>query len=388
MHQMLTVEQYDTRERAAITELPNRVVEMVQAFVFNHLGYPVRVHADRELWKYAEVMHETRFERDFDWLLGQRISDSEFGLIKRVISAGVDMTRTSFSQTVAPRSALVRALHVHRLIQNLPRTGPLRCFEIGPGSGYLGCLLLMSGCSYAATDIAQGFYLFQSRLWNHVTGGQLNEMAIDGEWDRSMRPGFATHVPWWEFYRMLYSPVPEVDIVTCNHALCEMHPNSLAMAIRVAKRMLTGSGVKAFVFEGWGYERLVSRAYATRQFCDAGFRLIHNDNEATVFVPVDNEYSAPCAKFPRMPNVRWQALVTALRSGLSGTPLAIRYSPPAVHSTTNQLSRSLLDGRRQRATQGGQIGIEQVNAFYADILGGTDPRSPDEIFSARIGISY
>ncbi len=71
---MLTVEKYEARERDALTTLPNRVVEMVNPVVFAAEGYPTRLRSDSELWKYLDVMHETRFERDFATLFGGRLT--------------------------------------------------------------------------------------------------------------------------------------------------------------------------------------------------------------------------------------------------------------------------------------------------------------------------
>ena len=53
----------------------------------------------------------------------------------------------------------------------------LPVYEIGPGSGYLGALLVRSGHRYVATDIAEGFYLWQSRMLEAMADGDFCELA-------------------------------------------------------------------------------------------------------------------------------------------------------------------------------------------------------------------
>src|SRR5882724_6779751 len=263
---MLTVEQYDARERAAVTTLPNRVVEMVNPVVFAAEGYPTRLHSDSELWKYLDVMHETRFERDFATLFGGGLTEAEFGWLQSVARLAHGFSQKCFERNLTTRGSLLRALNVYRHIKDIFGGSPGRVFELGPGSGYLGCLFLLNNWSYAASDITQAFYIFQNRLWNYASGERVKDLATDAAWDGTLAPGEPVHIPWWEFFSLPERGVPSVDVVTCNHALAEMHPNSLAYALRVAHEMLRGDGMKTFVFEGWGFEKFVPRSMITERF--------------------------------------------------------------------------------------------------------------------------
>ena len=412
---MLTVEEYNQKESAAVAAFPNRVVEMVNPVVFAAEGYPARVRSDSELWKYLDVMHETRFERDFANLHGGAITEKQFDQLRQVARTAHEFSRASFGLNLTTRGSLLRALNIFQHIADIFDGSPARVFELGPGSGYLGCLFILNGWSYAASDIAQAFYLFQNRLWNHASGGKLKDLASDADWDGKTSPGEPVHVPWWEFYKLFEKQMPEVDVVTCNHALAEMHPNSMAFALRVAREMLRGKGLKAFVFEGWGFERFVPRSTITKEFHRCGFNLVHNDDQITVFAPRESDCASPFARLPRLGSFqearagqsgetpphfsrpgKFARSVTAVKevlgsqdflSGVKRLSTSYLFWPPQVSLPMNTASERVLSGRRRRSTEP-SVGLAQVNAFYEKLLNSTDFRAADERFLELIGRSY
>src|SRR5438552_10520679 len=130
---MLTVEEYNRKESAAATALPNRVVEMVSPIMFASEGYPMRVRSESELWKYLDVMHETRFERDFATLFGGGLTAQEFALLRRVAQLACEFSKASFRQNLTTRGSLLRALNIYRYINDIFGGSPARVCEIGPG---------------------------------------------------------------------------------------------------------------------------------------------------------------------------------------------------------------------------------------------------------------
>ena len=123
---MLTVEEYNRKESAAVDALPNRVVEMVSPVMFSSEGYPTRVRNDSELWKYLDVMHETRFERDFATLFGGGMTEQEFALLQRAARLSCEFSNECFKRNSATRGSLLRALNVYRHINDIFNGSPAR----------------------------------------------------------------------------------------------------------------------------------------------------------------------------------------------------------------------------------------------------------------------
>ena len=73
--------------------------------------------------------------------------------------------------TLLSRMSLFRAIMA--LQANFDR--PLSIFEIGPGNGYLGALLLRAGLRYIGFDNAQSLYLWQNRLFVECAGDEFLE---------------------------------------------------------------------------------------------------------------------------------------------------------------------------------------------------------------------
>jgi hypothetical protein len=137
-------------------------------------------------------------------------------------------------------------------MKNRLHDGPLKVLEIGPGSGYLGMLLANDGHEYYAMDAAQAFYLYQKALWSDVYGADYFDYS-----DSLPRPENAkvTHIPWWRFAN-LSIPLPNVDIVTVNHALAEMHENAVKTIFARLYTMWGDDDKKIVIAESLGYDYL------------------------------------------------------------------------------------------------------------------------------------
>jgi len=186
-----------------------------------------------------------------------------------------------------------------------------------------------------------------------------------------------------------------------------MHPNSLAFTLRIAHEMLRGEGVKAFVFEGWGFEKFVPRSTITKLFYRSGYCLIHNDSKITVFAPRDSDCGSPSALWPRIAHRRktgcekkpsgvvprgrtWELLGTYsdlkatagslfFLSGIRQFMRSLSYWPARVSLRRNTISLRILKGREQRRKER-LIGLDEVNRFYAELLHTPDVRTADERF--------
>lgn len=242
---MNLVDAYNTAEREAMKGLNNRQIEASGAVAFGHVGYPVRVTSEQELWRYADIMQEHRAKLTFDMLGG--LTDHEFSLVSDM-TYRVTRLSEKMGQIVTPRASLLRAMLVYRQITALfPDHASI--LEIGPGSGYVSGLLAADTYQVYSVEVAQAFALWQRALRNTMPSA---------DW---------IHVPWWDW---IDGRGPErLDVITANHCMNEMHPNALAYLIRRAEKMLGTTGI--LLFESLGSEVVRKNADTLRAFVLRGW---------------------------------------------------------------------------------------------------------------------
>lgn len=379
----LSVAEYDGAEKEALAWMPNRVVQAFYPVTFQAEGYPFRVNSERELFKYLDVMHELRFENDFRNLLRGGLTREEFAFLKSLSRSLAAFCQERFGKLAVARSAVLRMLNLRRHFRYLFGDRPQRVLEIGSGCGYLGAMLLSEGHSLAASDISQAFYLYQNHLWNYLSQGALAEWARAGEKGRLWGDGVsAVHIPWWELVRLNPGNLPECDLITCNHALCEMHPDSLAFTLKLAKAAWQGrSEGKAFVFEGWGYEKYHSIASVTQRFYQEGFVLVHNDPHVAVFAPAGAPTALGGQELPQV--VNRQAWVLREDKAELEVLSERSFHPQYRHAPQNPLSAAILHGRQRDQNQLA-VGLEEVLAFYRQLVGEQGMLTDDERFMLMI----
>jgi SAM-dependent methyltransferase len=384
---MLTIEVYDRTEQRAAMELPNIVVNAFKPLTFDELGYPSRIRCDAELFKYIDVMHELRFEKDYHNLL-DGLTTREFVLLQDLTKSICKFSETHFGRKALARSSVLRSLNVLRHIRYIYGELRPRVLEVGPGCGYLGALLILEGYPYISTDVSQAFYLYQNRIWNYITHGELIELAEVNDSEQSLTSissmpiGSAVHVPWWKFVQIPFSLDVEFDVIVCNHALCEMHPDSLGFLINAASQYLKPQdSPKVFLFEGWGCQHGNKIEDVIERFYRANFGMVHNDHKITVFVPRDSEFARGYIPMPVRIRRRKFFKIRNLMRRIVGEPPMIFYSyhPVHFHGKQNPLSASIVS-RREAERDARNIGIKQVEGFYTDLLGNEDHSSPGERF--------
>jgi hypothetical protein len=276
----LSVASYDRAERQAVDSLPNRIIEACRPELFLKVGYPVEVASESGLSRFVDVMHENRDAADYKNLLDGFTHD-EFELFKEISTKVAKFSGDRFGKRIVPKGALTRAMLSYRHIRMLAEPNSF-IFEVGPGSGYLGALLATAGYRYGATDITQGFYLYQNHLWDYLFGGRLLELAeSDQTFARlgDLPEGCVLHVPWWKYTISRPAEIDSpVDLYVANHALCEMNLYSMCYTIRLSHQLLSKSQRNGFFFiEGTGGETLRSRATALHHFKLAKFAQAFDD---------------------------------------------------------------------------------------------------------------
>ena len=284
----ITTKRYNAAEAAASEILPNRVVEASGATLFAQVGYPFRAADDNSVWRFIDAMHELGERNSID-TLSDGLTGEEFELVKSISTDVLALSERRFGKKILPKGALSRAFVAFRHIRAL-QPSPGVILEIGAGSGYLGALLVKSGYTYIATDIAQGFYLYQSLLWHELFQANFRELA-DEDADLSclgdLPPGTIVHVPWWKFYGADPSAVSlKVDLVTSNHALCEMNRSALGFSSAIGRDLLrTQATPKYFLSEGPGAGLLRSRGEMQALMAFTGLTHVYSRGEVDIFSP-------------------------------------------------------------------------------------------------------
>jgi len=217
---------YNMAMAMARAAMPNRAIAAFQPTAFAKVSYPVEVVSNRELVRYVDCMHESRAEAVMSKI--GALTQRGMTLAEIVVGVVADISEVLGRREV-PRVALLSAIPAFReILARLPAGG--RVFEFGPGSGYLGAMLLASGALYSCTDVSQAFFLYQQRLFHELA------------------PGEQVQIPWWR-WAMGERPAG-VAVVTANHCLREMYEHALRYNIKAAGEMLANGGV--FVVDDFG----------------------------------------------------------------------------------------------------------------------------------------
>lgn len=406
----LDVGTYNAAEAAAADRNSIRVNQAFFPEMFATVGYPARVDRVDQLWRYIDVMHETRTNYNMDVLL-HGLTAREFELFKEVTRIVDSHATQYYGRRAHASAALLRAIHVLRLIKIVTGDERPTVLEVGPGCGYLAMLLVLEGYPYIGTDIAQSFYLYQSHMLSHVASNLMEMVVEDGDILSLETPkaGTAIHIPWWKWVTLSPEQIKlSAGIMTSNHCLCEMHANSFAYLARVSSEILgKHPGGGKFVFDSWGYDLLHSEQSVLAKFMEHGFRLCHNEVGISAMVledfvagwPVygkvaqpapradqknilDTMNRAPWLKKPlvatikRFPRLR-SALINLLLPQQGRAQTTSTQVP--VFTASNPLSQRLTAGR-EAAWKSTAFGADDISDFLKMHFGGNIPEHPDEQF--------
>jgi hypothetical protein len=359
----LTVREYDDAEAQAISLCPNSIIEAFAPVHFSAAGYPMRVTAERELIRYLDVMHDLSFEEDFAAFFANGLTGQEFEMLSQMATLANKFSKEHFSVNAVARPSVLKAINVAAHINYLYSEHRPKILEIGPGCGYLGAFLIRQGYPYAGMDVTQAFYLYQNHFWNYISGARvLDFVKTDTPREALSRvpAGSLLHLPWWEFVKTGFTGLPEFDLVVCDHAVCEMHPHSLDFLLKIAHTSFNRgmSLPKAFIFQGWGAQRVSHVAEVLSRFYKAGYVLIFTDALLTVFVPSNATYAVEPMKLPQN----------------QGEKITFPY-----FSVKNPLVQAILSGRNLAQAKR-SVSLESINKFYQDMLGTSNYFTPDEGF--------
>ena len=273
----LSIEEYNVQENYGKIQLSNRFIRAFKPKLFEAGGFPTTVVLEAELARYIDSMHAYSFERHYNDLCGG-ITEKEFELLKKTTIDIYNMTKDMYKSDFLVKEPMIASICEKRIIEAaLEKTEGKRIFEIGGGSGTLGCILLEDNIQYAATDVTQAFYLIQNRLFDYITNGKINEMANQQLNEKAS----CIHVPYWKLWDMRNNPF-HIDLAVSNHALLEMSPNSLRFYLNFCKKAMKNSKDGMFVFQGGGWRIDQNLIDLITLFEEYGFYLKYFDHSKEI----------------------------------------------------------------------------------------------------------
>ena len=373
------VDAYNQAERAGRATVSNRAIEAFSLELWNTMGYPFKVDSESELWRYHDVMQEGRFKMNLR-LIGN-YSEHEFELITKTAKQILSFSERHLPIRNSGKHALTRSLYQYQLImKQRPHDGPLRILEIGSGSGYLGLLLANDGHQYFAMDAAQAFYLYQKKLWSDIYGADYFDYS-----ESTSRPDTAkvTHIPWWQFSN-LSIPIPDVDIVTINHALTEMHPQAVKTIFTRLYSAWGDTGKNLILAESLGYDYFRRKQAMLTDIRNAGFFGGEIINGHRIWRPNKSKanletlhLNKPLTRRDRAKDrftKRKRNLIKRTLRYPIGQRVAMLIKRGPITALQNQTKINLLNDSQTRP----------LHDFFENLI--ADERTPDEIFlEPRIG---
>ena len=367
------VDKYNQAERVGRATVSNRAIESFSLELWNTLGYPFKVDSESELWRYHDVMAEGRFKENLR-LIGS-YSEHDFDLVTKTAKQILGFSERHLPIRNSGKYALTRSLYQFQLLmKHRPHDGPLRILEIGPGSGYLGMLLANDGHQYFAMDAAQAFYLYQKKLWSDIYGSDYFDYS-----ESSSRPDTTkvTHIPWWQFAN-LSIPIPDVDIVTINHALAEMHPQAVKTIFARLYSAWGDTNTKLVLAQSLGYDyfdrkKAMFADIRAEGFFDGklrdGYRIWRpNKKEAIIESKKLSEKQTFKTRASKRLSRRKDKLIAKLLRKQIGQQLAKQINRGPIHQ--NKIDSA--------STARALVQTQPLHDFFENLV--ADERTPDEIF--------
>ena len=362
------VDKYNQAERSGRVTVSNRAIESFSLEVFNTLGYPCRIDDESELWRYHDVMHEGRFKLNLQ-IIGS-YSEHDFDLVTKTARQILSFSERHLPIRNSGKHALTRSLYQFQLLmKHRPHDGPLRILEIGPGSGYLGLLLVNDGHQYFAMDAAQAFYLYQKKLWSDIYGADYFDYS-----ESASRPDMAkvTHIPWWQFAN-LSMPIPDVDVVTINHALTEMHPQAVKTIFARLYSAWGDTDKKLVLAESLGYDYFKRKQAMFADIRTANFT-VNRSSGFTIFRPNKTSAKAQLIESNKAPSftARTKRKVIKRANNLVVRTLRTKIG--------QQLAKLIKRGpiHQKRVTSTIDAATQPLHDFFENLI--VNERTPDEIF--------
>ena len=274
----ITATQYNKAHEEAALNSGFLVSEAFQSAYFNSKGRETHESEKINLIKYFDTHHDARLGHIKSNLLKNQLSLEEFLLLDKILEKARNFSVEKEISFTSNNAAILRAIFQLRVLQSFsgPDLNGKKILEIGPGSGWLSCLLALSGAEVYSVEITQSHYIFQSILFASLFDENFKEHAIsDGqnifEIDQTNQ---LNHLPWWKICT-IPSSLPQFDFVVSNHMLMETSNWALMFYCSFINRKLAANG--KWIVEGIGAPYIGGPSIVTLQEQLTKYGLLLND---------------------------------------------------------------------------------------------------------------
>jgi len=221
-------------------------------------------------------------------------------------------------------------------------------------------------------DAAQAFYLYQKKIWSHIF--QTDYFDYSESASRPTNPRI-THLPWWRFADLSVA-LPEIDIVTVNHALAEMHENAVKLIFSRLYRLWGDNPQRIVLAESLGYDYFKRKHKMFESIQELFFSSAQPQRGVYIWVPDSNEVQRQLTQTRSLPSFWKQAKTKIFQKMVTGL-LKI--------SIGRQLVKMI--GRRplKKSEQTTELSIQVRNlrTFLDELVPGE--LTPDESFLKYLG---
>jgi hypothetical protein len=278
----LSVSEYDEKERRAKSALSFQEVRAFASTAMDVTGFPARLETESQIASYMDWNDGDNTDVLFKpnsfvpvRALRTSFTAEEVALAREVADAVAGLTKEATGREMRPIASLLSMFGLFRIIQAMKAAWALpqvSVYEIGPGNGYLGPLLALTGDRYAATDNSQAFYLWQNRLLAAVAPEEFWDWAEKGPPAGAPR---IQHLPWWDYVKLRDGAAPRVDLFVSNCNLGEMNRYALKYTTRIARRLVADSPIGRFLYVSVGNPLHASPQSIEQEIQLSGFHKIY-----------------------------------------------------------------------------------------------------------------
>ncbi|MAF49828.1 MAG: hypothetical protein CMM10_16355 [Rhodospirillaceae bacterium] len=282
----MSIDRYDVAENTALSRVGYAQNAAFRTKTFEDYGFPTRMTELGQLVRYIDFFVGAGLNhlQPGNFFRGSSVesnySEDEIGILTRLSEGVREITEKSCGKRYGVHFNHLSAIGLFRVVQaiaSLSGKDRLSIFEVGPGCGYTGTLLGFQGHGYIAYDVTQGYYIWQSLLYEHFFSGEFTEVAGNEGTDLGALTRIA-HLPWWSFMELYKDNPISADVVISNANLGEMHVSSLRYVLRVARQMLIDSDIGVLIFASVGACHLNSAETIMDEIGRAGYKSVMSNN--------------------------------------------------------------------------------------------------------------